>query len=542
MIQSALSINSRYCLCLSFHTQSPQTPLKSGPLTNIELSKARMELIIAVQRSTYAAEFSFLCKKPSKCPTLVKQLCLFLDDAKLIRCGGRIHNAPTTDLSKFPCLLPSKHPVTKMIVVDTHKRLHHGGVSVTVMALRQVFWIPCIQQCVKSILRRCVPCRKVIGRPYKAPDSPPLPKARVMEAPPFTITGVDFTGALYVKEKEETKVYICLFTCAVTHAVHLEVVTDLTVDTFLLAFRRFSSRKNLPKKIISDNASTYLAAAEELQRMFNSDTLKEALESQNVTWQFIPKRAPWYGGFWERLVGLTKQTLKKTLGRTFIALKQLETVATEIEAILNDRPLTYISSDVTDPVPLTPSHLLYGRRVRPIPCPLDNPADLDDADFAVGETMIRQSVDRQQKLIQQFWLRWKGEYLTSLRELHKTTGHNKTVIKRGDVIIVHDDKLRINWRLAVVEDLIEGKDGLVRAAHIRMDKLKTTHPIVKLYPLEVTDALPPQDITGDLKISQFKSADKPEMVQRVQRKAAVIAYDKLAEWTRALRAPEDVGN
>ena len=413
------------------HNLRKQTPLKSGPLTNIELSKARMELIIAVQRSTYPAEFSFLCKRLSKCPTLVKQLRLFLDDAKLIRCGGRIHNAPTTDLSKFPCLLPSKHPVTKMIVVDTHKRLR--GISVTVTALRQVFWIPCIRQCVKSILRQCVPCRKVIGKPYKAPDPPPLPKARVTEAPPFTITGVDFTRALYVKEKEETKVYICLFTCAVTRAVHLEVVTDLTVDTFLLAFRRFSSRKNLPTKIISDNASTYLAAAEELQRMFNSDTLKEALESQNVTWQFIPKRAPWYGGFWERLVGLTKQTLKKTLGRTFITLKQLETVVTEIEAILNDRPLTYISSDITDPVPLTPSHLLYGRRIRPIPCPLDNPADLDDADFAVSETMIRQSVDRQQKLIQQFWLRWKGEYLTSLRELHKTTGHNKTVIKRRGV-------------------------------------------------------------------------------------------------------------
>ena len=70
-------------------------------------------------------------------------------------------------------------------------------------------------------------------------------------------------------------------------------------------------------------------------------------------------------------------------------LKQLETVVTEIKVILNDRPLTYISSDVTDPVPLTPSHLLYGRRVQPIPCPLDNPADLDDADFAVSETMIR---------------------------------------------------------------------------------------------------------------------------------------------------------
>lgn len=151
-----------------------------------------------------------------------------------------------------------------------------------------------------------------MGKPYVAPESPPLPKVRVTESPPFTITGVDFTGALYVKgsTNEETKVYICLFTCAVTRAVHLEVVSDLTVDTFLLAFRRFVGRKSLPKQMISDNASTYLSAAEELRKMFESDTLKEALESQNISWTFIPKRAPWYGGFWERIIGLTKQAVK----------------------------------------------------------------------------------------------------------------------------------------------------------------------------------------------------------------------------------------
>lgn len=147
--------------------------------------------------------------------------------------------------------------------------------------------------------------------------------------------------------------------------------------------------------MISVNASTYLAAVEELERMFNSEALKEALASQNVTWDFIPKRAPWYGGFWEHIIGLTIQTVKKTLDRTFITLKQPEIVVTEVEAMLNDRPLTYVSSDVRDPEPLTPSHLLYGRRIRPIPCPLDSPDDLNDPDFVVSNNTIRQSVDRQ---------------------------------------------------------------------------------------------------------------------------------------------------
>ena len=237
--------------------------------------------------------------------------------------------------------------------------------------------------------------------------------------------------------------------------------------------------------MISDNASTYLAAAEDLQRLFGSESLKGALEVQNVTWDFIPKRAPWYGGFWERMIGITKQAVKKTLGKAFVTVKQLETIIVEIEAMLNDRPLTYVSSDFADPEPLTPSHLLYGRRMRPIPHQLDNPEELDDPDYLDADNM-RKRVDKQAHLIEQFWTHCKREYLTSLREFNKISGHNKQAIKLGNVVIVHDDKPRMQWRLAVVEKLITGKDYLVRAALIRMGTYETTHPIFKLYPLEVS--------------------------------------------------------
>ena len=253
----------------------------SGPLTSVELTNARRLLIKSIRSSTFQEEFAYLLKKQTKCPPLIRQLRLFLDDQHMIRCGGRIHNAPTTELSKFPYLLPANCLLTDMIAIDTHNQLHHGGVSITVTALRQVYWIPSIQQYVRKLLRRCVTCNKMMGKPYRALDSPPLPKVRVTESPPFTVIGVDFTGALYVKEgEEERKVYICLFTCAATRAVHLEVVSDLTVETFLLAFRRFSSRKSLPHTMISDNASTFLAAAKDLQRLFESETLRGALERQ----------------------------------------------------------------------------------------------------------------------------------------------------------------------------------------------------------------------------------------------------------------------
>ena len=134
---------------------------------------------------------------------------------------------------------------------------------------------------------------------------------------------------------------------------------------------------------MSNNASTYTLAATELYNLFNSKTLSTSLAGQGVQWKFIPKKAPWFGGFWERLIGLTKNCLKKVLGRAHISLTTLETMVTEIEAILNDRPLTYLSDNTQDPDPLTPSKLLYGRRITRVLHELVT--DLDDRDY--GDTL-----------------------------------------------------------------------------------------------------------------------------------------------------------
>ena len=179
----------------------------------------------------------------------------------------------------------------------THRWLHRGGVSITITALRQVYWIPSARQYIRKLLWRCFTYTKLLGKPNRAPDPPPLPKICVTESLPITVTGVDFTVALYIKDRtEESKMYICVFICATASALHIEVVTDLTVDTFLLAFRRFSSRKSLPSTVISDNASTFLAVVEDFQRLFESEALEEEPGCQNVTWHFIPKRAPWLLG------------------------------------------------------------------------------------------------------------------------------------------------------------------------------------------------------------------------------------------------------
>ena len=142
-------------------------------------------------------------------------------------------------------------------------------------------------------------CRRVPGRPHAAPDPPPLTKYRVEDTTPFTVTGVDFTGALYVRDctGSEHKAYVCLFTCASTRAVYLELVPNLTKESFMLAFRRFTSRKSLPRIMMSDNATTFNAASSHIRQLCQSINVRETLSNQGTEWTFIPKRTPWFGGW-----------------------------------------------------------------------------------------------------------------------------------------------------------------------------------------------------------------------------------------------------
>ena len=204
-----------------------------------------------------------------------------------------------------------------------------------------------------------------------------------------------------------------------------------------------------------------------------------------VDWQFIPERAPWYSGWWENLISLTKQTLKKILGCALVNLETLQTVVTEVESILNDRPLTYVSTHLDDPDPLTPAHLMNGRKIRSLPFPR---SDINCETLSLDQNDFSKRARNQSRRIDQFWTGLKTEYLTALRERYDKPGSNSQTIHVGDVVQAHDDSPRIRWKLAVIENLIHRNDGLLSATRIKMaNRLIATRPIVKLYPLEVMD-------------------------------------------------------
>ena len=190
---------------------------------------------------------------------------------------------------------------------------------------------------------------------------------------------------LYSRWVPLEKCYVCLFTCSTTRNVNLEIVDDMTIDQFLLAFRRHSALYGTPSLILCDNAKTFRKGDEEIQTLFQvieDQTVQDHLAQKTVQMRHIPAKSSHWGGMYERLIGVVKMSIKNLLRRTLISLPELQTLIKEVQAIvMNDRPITFVYHDVNDPEPLTPSKLLYGFDITALPHPVVDPDELEDEDF-----------------------------------------------------------------------------------------------------------------------------------------------------------------
>ena len=210
-----------------------------GPLSPDELYNAKLCWIKASQSEIHWKELIHLLHnfQPPDYHSC-NSLAFFLDRDGFIRCNGRISNAPLDQLTKFSYLLAPKHPFTSLIEYSTYEKQFHARVDSALTTIRQEHRIPSAKQYIRTPLWHCTICKRHIGKPYPAPNPAPLPVVPTCNVAPFTMTSIDFTGALYVQENQsEYKVYICLFTCITTRAVHLEVITNVSTHTFHLAFQ-----------------------------------------------------------------------------------------------------------------------------------------------------------------------------------------------------------------------------------------------------------------------------------------------------------------
>ncbi|XP_063895655.1 uncharacterized protein LOC135118257 [Helicoverpa armigera] len=311
-----------------------------------------------------------------------------------------------------------------------------------------------------------------------------LPQERLDPGYPFIRCGVDYAGPVFTLNRKGRgarvqKSYICLFICFVTRAVHLELVSGLTSDAYMLALKRFISRRGKPIEIFSDNGKNFVGLMNEFSKFLNdcSDDIKEYATSQTIKFKMIPFYASHFGGLWEAGVKSCKHHLRRVVGNAHLTFEEYTTVLTQIEAILNSRPLTPMSTDPLDLLPLTPAHFLVGR---PLTAPV--PADVHD----VPEHRLTR-YQRVEQIRQHFWRRWSKEYVSELQTRSKWQEH-KNDLKENTLVLLKDDNLPpLKWSLGRILKTYPGKDGISRVADIRKLDGVVRRAFSKICPLPLTD-------------------------------------------------------
>lgn len=283
----------------------------------------------------------------------MRNLQVFEDSKGLLRYSGRIDKSELSDNAKRPILLPRQSRTTDLIVLAVHEHLMHAKMPQVLAEVRQRYWIPRGRAEINRILRKCFRCRRENAKPFEIPPFPQLPSERVRRSQPFKHAAVDYMGPLKVpgegpRTSEPQKIWIALFTCLATRAVHMEMVDMLSAQGFLRALRRFVSRRGRPSTILSDNATNFVSAAKTLGEVWNPAEDPEVLRysaAKKIVWKFNPPEAPWMGGVVERLVGIVKKPLHSAIGRKVLDRDELETLMVEVEAVVNSRPLLYVEEE-----------------------------------------------------------------------------------------------------------------------------------------------------------------------------------------------------
>lgn len=432
----------------------------NGPLTVMEMEEAEMKIWRIVQQECFG-----------KSGNSVNGLSVVQDKDRLLRLKTKVVNREDSDDFRLPLLLPKKHPIMEQLIMQEHLDNAHGGVQYLMSKLRERYWIVQTRRTIQRVLKGCRRCQRYKS---KAPivDVAPLPADRIKAAKVFEVTGVDLAGPLFLKDGSKT--WIVLFTCGVFRAVHLELVKSLNTDSFLLALIRFVSRRGRPAIIFSDNGTNFVGA-ENLFRDLDWKRIQHETMLQRIQWKFNPPTAAWWGGFWERLIQTVKGLLLRMLGHRKLNYYQLMTSLCQVEAVVNARPLTYVTEDGDDLVPLTPAMFLQD--LSETRCP---------EEAALGADGLRKKYREMTQLKDELRDRFRSEYLGLLIQ-KKNPKKIRVELKVGDVVLVGSEgRKRLDWPLARIVELIQGKDG-----HTRVAKVKTAigfllRPIQRLFPMEMS--------------------------------------------------------
>ncbi|XP_038107025.1 uncharacterized protein LOC119766508 [Culex quinquefasciatus] len=460
--------------------RTPSSDRTSGFLTTAELKEAENVLIRRVQMESFAEEIKALsARKTVAVKSPLRWNNPYLDQDNIIRVGGRLQHSDEPEDAKHPAVLPARHRFTRLILHYYHLGLLHAGPQLLLGTVRLRFWPLGGRSVARTIVHQCKTCFKAKPTPVRQ-FMGDLPAVRVTVARPFSKTGVDYFGPVFVRpgpRRTAIKAYVCLFVCLCTKAVHLELVSDLSTERFLQALHRFTSRRGPVAEIWSDNGTNFVGARNRLHELFTLLRDKQHQEkvfkdcvNNEIRWSFSPPSGPHFGGLWEAAVRSAKHHILRVIGDEPISIEDMNTLLVQVEGCLNSRPITPMSDDPNDLEPLTPAHFLVGSSLKALP-------DRDFINLPANRLNHYQQIQQKQ---QHFWYRWKREYLSQLQARTKRW-RSPVQIEVGKLVVIVDDNLPpTRWKLARISEVHPGADGVVRVVTLKTATKLIKRPVEKI--------------------------------------------------------------
>ncbi|XP_053395546.1 uncharacterized protein LOC128555836 [Mercenaria mercenaria] len=468
----------------SQNNKSDVCQMDSMSLSVSQLEKAEHAVIKVVQSKHFSKEIQLLkgihresasdlsnrqavheCKTVLRSKSTLYRLDPFLGQNGILGVGGRLQHSKMPFCLRNPVILPKESHVTNLLVRHFHNRVNHQGRGMTSNEIKaNGYWIVSICSAAYRLIDRCVTCRKLRGysQVQKMAD---LSKDRLDSVPPFTYCGVDYFGPWYIREgRKDLKRYGVIFTCLCCRAVHLEVANSVTTDSFINALRRFIAIRGPIRELRSDRGSNFVGAERVLKESLaemDVSKVERFLLSEGcdyIEFKMNVPHASHMGGVWERQIRSVRNVLAFLLYQHGQQLddESLRTFMCEVSSIINSRPLSAQNlNDAKSVEPLTPNHLLMMKSKLVLPPP---------GYFQKGDLYCRRRWGRIQYLANEFWSRWRKEYVQNLQVRQKWIRPVSNCCI-GDIVLIVDECLpRNQWRMGRITEvtICTDDDGLVR--------------------------------------------------------------------------------
>ena len=416
------------------------------------------------------------CQQMINIDTVDKKLIPTADEQGLLCAHGRLENIRSLPKEmRKPIILPRGHQMVNLLLKHLHEKRAHCGYKSLVYESRKRFWIVGVRKMDQQVTSKCVTCKKLRKKPLEQLMGQ-IPKLRVAAGfPAFSNTALDMFGPFQVRIGRKTlkEAQAIIFTCMTTRAIHLELVTDKSTDTFLMAFRRFASLRGHPSSCWSDCGTNFVGAQQylkEIMQDWNIPRIQSVLSEEfscSFQWEWNVPRASHQNGVVESLIKSVRQALDASSKNHSFTEEQWRTYLAEVTYLLNSRPLYPSSDGIWESPPISPNDHLIGYHFPP-PVPGEE-----------QRVNPRDHMRSTEKRVQEFWNCWMKYFAPNLLPRNKWYRQREN-LQEGDLVLETEPTPRRTWKLGLVLLTYPGADGLVRKAKIKTAKSVYDRPIHKL--------------------------------------------------------------